>query len=218
MNSFSPKTLSITLHFIVLIVFVVFTRLSFKNDLTPIEVPVVYVPPSEVMNIKEIKEEEKIILKSINKPQEKILATREVFGLNRNSYTDERSGANGIEVKKGNTVAKASDTEILKDTDGDSLPTPTEEYLVSQMPRVLSDVRPIYPQEAKDNKIEGSVILNVLIDEKGIVRQVEVVESEEIFKKEALLAMKRFKFSPALVNGKAVAVKIRYVINFKLEY
>lgn len=218
MNSLSPRSLSISLHFLIVIIFLLFTKYSFKKDLTPIEVPVVYSSPSEVMNIKEIKAEEKIILKSINKPQEKANPTREVFGLNRNSYTDDRSGAAGIAVKKGNTVAKASDAEILKDTDGDSLPTPTEEYLVSQMPRVLSEVRPLYPQAAKDNKKEGSVILNVLIDEKGIVRQVEVIESEEIFKKEALLAMKRFKFSPALVNGKPVAVKIRYVINFKLEY
>ena len=86
------------------------------------------------------------------------------------------------------------------------------------MPRVLTEVRPLYPQEARDSKKEGSVVLNVLIDERGQVRKIDVIEGEEIFKKEALLAMNRFKFSPAMVNGKAVAARIRYVINFRLEY
>jgi TonB family protein len=218
MNSLSPRTLSIFLHFILLILIFIFSKISFNNYSLQEEVAVVFSPPSDVMNIKEMKDEEKIILKSVNKPEEKAAQSREIFGLSRNSYTDDRAGASGIEVKKGNTIAKAEDAELLKDTDSDSLPTPTEEYLVSQMPRVISEVRPIYPQEAKDNKLEGAVILNILIDEKGSVRQVEVVESNEVFKKEAILAMKRFKFSPAMVNGKAVAVKIRYVINFKLEY
>jgi TonB family protein len=218
MNSLSPKTLSLVFHFLVISFFIILSKISFTVIPPSIEVPVVFAPPVEVMNIKEVKIEEKVVLKSVNKQEKTIEPTREVFGLSRNSYTDNQSGTAGIEVKKGNTIAKASDNEILKESDSDSLPTPTEEYLVSQMPRVLSEVRPIYPQEAKDNKKEGVVILNILIDEKGIVRQVEVVESDEVFKKEALVAMKRFKFSPALVNGKAVAVKIRYVINFKLEF
>jgi protein TonB len=106
----------------------------------------------------------------------------------------------------------------LRDTDGDSLPAPTEEYLVSQMPRVITEVRPVYPKEAREKQKSGSVVLDILIDEKGNVRQVNVLESEEIFRHEALEAMKKFKFSPANINGKAVAVKIRYVIKFELEY
>lgn len=218
MNSLSPKTLSLAFHFLVISFFIILTKISSNVKSSSLKVPVVFAPPVETMNIKEVKIEEKVVLKSVNKQEKTIEPTREVFGLSRNSYTDNQSGTTGIEVKKGNTLTKASDNKILKESDSDSLPTPTEEYLVSQMPRVLSEVRPIYPEEAKDNKKEGAVILNVLIDDKGIVREVEVVESDEIFKKEALLAMKRFKFSPALVNGKAVAVKIRYVINFKLEF
>ena len=217
MNSLSPKTISILLHLIVVILFIAFSKLSLSTS-TPIEVPVVFSPPIEVMNIKEVKNEDKIVLKSINQPIDSKKPTREIFGLNRNSYTDDSAGSTGIEVKKGNTITKVADNNILKDTDNDSLPTPTEEYLISQMPRVLSEVKPIYPQIAKDNKKEGAVVLNVLIDEKGVVRQVEVIEGDAIFKNEALEAMRKFKFSPALVSGKTVAIKIRYVINFKLEF
>lgn len=218
MNSVSPKTLSISLHIFVLVLFFALSKTTIQSEKNFLDVPVVYMPPTEAMNIKEIKAEEKIVLKSVNENKNVKASTKEVFGLNRNSYTDDSAGSQGIEVKKGNTIAKVSDNELLKDTDSDSLPTPTEEYLVSQMPRVVSEVKPLYPLDAKNNKIEGAVILNVLIDEKGIVRQVDVIDGPEIFKKEALEAMKKFKFSAAMVNGKAVAVKIRYVINFKLEY
>jgi protein TonB len=118
----------------------------------------------------------------------------------------------------GNTLAKISDKEVLNANDPDSLPTPTEEYLVSQMPKVLTEVRPTYPKVARDKQQEGAVALDVLIDEKGAVRQVNFIDGEEVFKKDAVDAMKKFKFSPANINGKAVAVKIRYVIKFKMEY
>jgi TonB family protein len=183
-----------------------------------LNVPVVYAPKDEPQNLIEIKKETKVVLKSVNKVEATTVPAREVFGLNRNSYTDNIAGSAGIAVKAGNTIAKASDTEILKATDSDSLPTPTEEYLVSQMPKVLSEVKPVYPKEARDKKIEGTVALDILIDEKGNVRQVNVVEGDTVFRNEAVEAMKKFKFSPANVSGKSVAVKIRYKINFKLEY
>ena len=99
-----------------------------------------------------------------------------------------------------------------------SLPTPTEEYLVSEMPVPLSEVRPVYPKEARDKQIEGSVAMDILIDESGKVRQVNVIEGSEIFRASALVAMQKFLFRPAKVDGKPVAVRIRYSIKFKLEF
>jgi TonB family protein len=193
------------------------THIKLQPPVETLNVPLVFNMPTDPMNLKEIKKESKIILKSVNQVTPAKGETREVFGLNRNSYTDESKSGAGMAVKMGNTIAKAEDKEILKATDSDSLPTPTEEYLVSQMPKVLVEVRPAYPKEAREKK-SGIVTLEVLIDEKGNVRQVNVIESEDIFRREAVEAMKKFKFSPANINGKAVAVKIRYVIKFELEY
>jgi protein TonB len=123
-----------------------------------------------------------------------------------------------VEAKKGNTLAKEVDQTKLLESDVTSLPTPTEEYLVSEMPVVLSEVRPIYPKEAKEKKIEGAVVLAILIDEQGLVRQVSVIEGPEVFKTGALEAMKKFRFKPAKVDGRPVAVRIRYSLNFKLEF
>lgn len=218
MKTFSPKTLSFLLHLFFLGLFSLLNITQFKSTTEKTYVPVVFNAPSGQANIKEISKESTVRLKSVNKEQAQKSAGREVFGLNRNSYTDSSSSGSGMEVKMGNTTAKASDNERLRPSDGDSLPAPTEEYLVSQMPRVLSEVQPIYPKIAREKQMEGVVVLDVLIDELGNVRQVTVIESEEVFKAAAIEAMKKFKFTPANVNGLAVAVKIRYVIRFKLEF
>jgi protein TonB len=86
------------------------------------------------------------------------------------------------------------------------------------MPRVLSEVRPAYPKEAKDKGLEGPVVMDILIDQGGKVRQVSVVEGEGLFRTGAIEAMKKFLFKPAMVDGKPVAVKIRYTLRFQLEY
>ena len=182
------------------------------------EVPIEINAPKEVQNLNEIKERPKVALKSINESIPDTKPAREVFGTSRDSYTDEGLGKEGVAAKKGNTLAKEVDATKLLDSDAASLPTPTEEYLVSEMPVPISEVRPVYPKEAKAKQLEGSVAMDVLIDETGKVRQVGVIEGPEIFKTSALEAMKKFLFRPAKVDGKPVAVRIRYSIKFMLEF
>ncbi len=212
-----PWQLSFLVHATLVLAFLLLTFLKLPES-EVYEVPIEVNAPQEVQNLTEVKEKPKVVLKSVNEPIPETKPTREVFGANRNSYTDESQGREGVEIKKGNTLAKEVDSTRLEDSDADSLPRPTEEYLVSEMPSVLSEVRPVYPKEARDKQLEGTVALDVLIDEKGLVRQVNVIEGLDIFRQAAINAMKGYKFRPAKVDGKSVAVRIRYSINFQLEY
>lgn len=217
MQALRPWQLSFVIH-AGLVAFVVMLTFLKLPSTEVYEVPIEIAAPSEVQNLTEVKEQPKVVLKSVNEPVPSSKPAREVFGASRESYTDKSVGAEGVEAKKGNTLAKEADTTKLLDSDATSLPTPTEEYLVSEMPIVLSEIRPVYPKEAKDKQLEGVVSLDVLIDQNGVVRQVSVIEGPEIFRAGALEAMKKFKFKPAKVDGKPVAVRIRYSLNFKLEY
>jgi protein TonB len=218
-EALKPWQLSFLFHFgtAALIMALSFFRIT-TNDVY--EVPIEISEPAQVQNLNEIKEKAKVVLKSVNEPVPEPAAkpAREIFGANRNSYTDSSVGDEGVNAKKGNTLAKAVDETKLEDSDASNLPTPTEEYLVSEMPVVLSEVRPAYPKEAREKQLEGAVALDVLIDEQGMVRQVKVIEGAEIFRAGAVEAMKKFRFKAAKVDGKAVAVRIRYSLNFKLEF
>lgn len=216
MHVLRPWHLSIIFHGILALL--VFFLAYFKTMPIEIyEIPVVYSAPKDIQNLNKITNNPKVTLKSVNKTLPEIKTSREVFGASRDSYTDNSVGIEGVSAKKGNTLAKEADTVVLLDTDSTTLPNPVDEYLVSEMPVALSEFRPIYPKMAKEKRIEGSVVMDVLIDETGKVRQVSVIEGLEIFKSSAQDAMKKFLFRPAVVDGSPVAVRIRYSIKFKLE-
>lgn len=217
MQALRPWQVSFLVHFMAaaLVVGLSYFRVA---PVEVYEVPIEVNEPKEIQNITEVKENPKVVLKSVNEPVPENKPVREIFGASRDSYTESDAGDEGVEAKKGNTLAKEVDKTVLQDSDVGSLPTPTEEYLVSEMPVVLSEIRPVYPKEAKEKQLEGAVALDVLIDDQGLVRQVSVIEGPEIFRAGAVEAMKKFKFKPAKVDGKPVAVRIRYLLNFKLEY
>jgi protein TonB len=213
-----PWQLSFLFHAGLAFVFVLLLQLKLPfSDV--IEVPVEIIEPSkDVQNLTEVKERPKVVLRSVNEPMPESAPKREVFGANRNSYTDDSLGSEGVEAKRGNTLAKEADKTVLQDSDADALPTPTEEYLVSQMPTVLTEVRPAYPKEAREKELEGSVVMDILIDAEGKVRDISVVDGDPLFRPGAVEAMRKFVFRPAKVDGKSVAVRIRYSLKFQLEY
>lgn len=215
-SKLNPLQFSLLLHFSLVLAFVLLVNVQLAPRQS-FEVPIEVLAPMEAQNLTQ--EKKTIVLKSVNAPLASTKPAREVFGANRNSYTDESvDEASSVSAKKGNTLTKESDEKVLLDSDVDSLPTPTEDYLVSAMPRVKNEVRPTYPESARLERLEGNVVLDILIDDKGAVRQATVVEGAEVFRAGALAAMKRFEFYPAQVEGKSVTVRIRYTLKFRLEY
>jgi TonB family protein len=141
---------------------------------------------------------------------------RKVFGVSRKAITDD--SAAGEAVKQGNTVAVQPDNEKLKPNDADSLPIPTDEYLVTSMPSLLTEVRIDYPPEEKKKGIAGPVVMDLLIDAAGHVRDVNLISGPDPnLNAAAMKAAQGFKFKPAKVEAKAVAVRIRYTYRFVIE-
>lgn len=148
------------------------------------------------------------------RPAPKKPLSREVFGVSPKSVVSDQGEA----VKAGNTVAKMPDQEQLKPGDADSLPIPSEDYLVTNMPELKSDVRIPYPPKAKKMGLQGAVVMDLLIDPSGTVRDVALVEGPgPELNAAALAAAKGFQFTPARIQDKPVAVRIRYLYRFVLE-
>lgn len=200
----SPRGLSFALH---LSIFVgVFIITLPKSE--PEKVKVNF----EVLEQPKVAQAIKIQPKPKTKPKP-VTEKRKVFGLNRKALTT----SGGVGVKLGNTVAKDFDDKTLRKSD-DDLPIPTADYLVSSMPVLQSEFRIPYPREAKRKKIEGPVVMDILIDASGRVREAELVTGPGYGLDEAAMdAVYRFQFRPAEVDGKPVAVRIRYIYRFVLE-
>lgn len=203
-----PLTLSLGLHLGILLLGLIafFIKNNIFSQTIAIDV-VEYPTQAAVVNIPPVKIEEKP--KPIEQP-------RSVFGVTKKSLTV--SSEEAVAVKAGNTVAKEQDDLKLDDKDAESLPIPSDEVLVTSMPVLMQEFRIPYPEEAKKANVEGPVVLDLLIDDQGQVRQVQLVRGPGYGLNEAASdALKKFKFRPARIQDKTVAVKIRYTYRFILE-
>ena len=85
-------------------------------------------------------------------------------------------------------------------------------------PRLIKQVNPIYPDEAKKAGIQGVVILNAIVDEKGNVARVIVKKSESaVLNQPAIDALKQWKYEPMIIKGKPKPVLITVTIKFRLK-
>lgn len=85
-------------------------------------------------------------------------------------------------------------------------------------PTVVSKVLPAYPAEARTAGVEGIVILLTTIDTNGDVTEAEALEStRDDFKSAATDAVRQWKFKPATLEGRPVAVKYTLTIRFRLD-
>jgi TonB family protein len=84
-------------------------------------------------------------------------------------------------------------------------PSVTEEL----KPRIIHYVKPEYPQEALDQKIEGTVVANIHVDLKGNVVAIEIIESVHSLLDHAFyVAAKEWKYDPMdLTRIKTIVVE-----------
>jgi TonB family protein len=99
-------------------------------------------------------------------------------------------------------------------------PKPDEFIPVEQMPEMIYEKVPVYPELAKNAGMEATVWIKSLINKKGEVVKAFVFKSsgsEVGFDESALKAAYKCKFTPAIKNGKPVAVWITYCVEFSLS-
>src|SRR3954468_3156701 len=85
-------------------------------------------------------------------------------------------------------------------------------------PVAIVHVDPVYPQEARQERVSGVVILETVIDHTGAVKDIKVLKGLPHGLSEAAVdAVKQWVFKPATINGEAVDVVFNLTLNFKLD-
>lgn len=85
-------------------------------------------------------------------------------------------------------------------------------------PTKLFAPSPRYPEIARQAREQGLVIVEAVIDESGAVVRAEIVKGLRFGLNEAALdAIRRWRFEPATLGGKPVAVVYNLTINFQLR-
>jgi protein TonB len=100
-----------------------------------------------------------------------------------------------------------------------SAPTQVFEiYNLDEPPQPLVQVQPEYPEKAKKAKLEGRVLVAVVVDENGDVIEASIhLSTNPIFNEAALEAAKKMKFKPGRLKDKPVKVKVLIPFVFNLK-
>jgi TonB family protein len=91
-----------------------------------------------------------------------------------------------------------------------AIPSPSaNSYLIER-------VEPTYPEAAREQHIQGPVVLNVLVGTSGLVRETSVVTGDPLLARAAIDAVRQWRFNPHQLKGKAVEFETRITVNFAL--
>jgi len=122
------------------------------------------------------------------------------------------------------SLSTAQEVEIEMDAQADTVYVdengqPLEELPpIEKMPEVKKFVEASYSDEAIKRGIEGTVKMELVINDSGKVDSVKIISGiHSDLDTAALKAIKKFEFSPAVAGGEAITVAIEYGYTFSLQ-
>jgi len=83
--------------------------------------------------------------------------------------------------------------------------------------KLISSVAPVYPALAKNQRVQGAVTIDALIDATGRVASMKVISGPALLHQAAMDALKQWKYQPATLDGKPVAMHLTVTVQFRLQ-
>lgn len=86
-------------------------------------------------------------------------------------------------------------------------------------PTILSQVRPSYTNDALRNKIQGTVVLEVIVRRDGIPSDIRIVRSLDRhgLDEQAIAAVQQWRFNPGRLAGTPVDVLVTVLLDFSIR-
>jgi TonB family protein len=84
-------------------------------------------------------------------------------------------------------------------------------------PKIVKHVEPIYPEAARQARIQGVVVVEATIGPDGKVRDAKIITSIPQLDQAALAAVRQWEYEPTIVRGVASPVIMTVRVNFSLS-
>ncbi len=78
-------------------------------------------------------------------------------------------------------------------------------------------VQPVYPAEARNAGISGTVVLQAVIGKDGKIESLHAISGPKVFIPSALGAVQQWTYRPYMMNGEAVKVDTQITVNYLLK-
>lgn len=155
------------------------------------------------------------ILKKDKAEAERIKRLRDKLSGKETPKPNEASGSKGTEARSGSAPVNAkSRAEVARDAAIANLG-----IAVDEEPKLLVKIAPQYPRRAIERGIEGYVTIEFLVMADGSVSGAKIMDANprRYFDREALKAVRKWKYRPAIADGKAVISKQTTRLDFRLD-
>jgi periplasmic protein TonB len=84
-------------------------------------------------------------------------------------------------------------------------------------PARVKNVAPVYPAKARENHIQGIVILDITVGVDGAVTEVKVLRAIQELNDAAIEAVKQWRYEPTKIDGVLVPIRMSVSINFTIR-
>lgn len=83
--------------------------------------------------------------------------------------------------------------------------------------QLLKSVPPVYPSNAKTQRVAGDVKIDALIDAAGNVSTTKILSGPVLLHQAAMVAVKQWKYQPAQLDGKPTTMHLTVTVQFRLQ-
>ena len=84
-------------------------------------------------------------------------------------------------------------------------------------PKLIKSVPPIYPEKARQARVEGTVIVEARTNAQGNVEALRIIRSIPLLDQAAIDAVKQWKYEPKIIEGKARSIVFTVTVMFRLK-
>jgi TonB family protein len=104
----------------------------------------------------------------------------------------------------------------LRSSQASTAETPRAQVPAEMMQKLLVHrVEPVYPAEARKEKLEGTIALNIVVGRDGSVLRMHALNGPDVLARAAMDALRWWKFEPYRINGEPAAVETTVAVEFK---
>jgi len=126
---------------------------------------------------------------------------------------------NVVENAPAVEIAAAEQPKILADMPSAAAPMPALDIRISEGVKpgvLLHEVSPVYPPQARLQRVNGVVVLDATVGADGAVHSVKAVSGPAVLVAAASDAVKKWRYTPSTLNGTPIEVQKRITVDFKL--
>jgi len=150
---------------------------------------------------------------------------KEVFRMTPGATSKPVKAAGQSDTQKGSSQNGALSNEAQRSNPPEQVQQASSvehEQVVNLSPEaaqssLLYRVEPEYPEAARQQKIQGAVVLDVRIGKDGAVQGVNLVSGPALLADAATAAVKQWRFKPRVQHGQTVEMQTRVTLKFRMQ-